>query len=105
MRLSSTLTSRALSDLRRELKRSRDVFGPAASDRMRDRSLERFRQVADGTAIGHRHRAFDGAPEVIRCVSVAPLLVVFDADRRLILAIIDGRRDIAAIVARRLDAS
>ena len=102
MRLSAILSPRALSDLRRELKRSRDIFGPEASDRMRDRLLDRFQQVASGTAVSHRHASFEGAPKAIRCVPASPLLVIFDSDTRVVLAIVDGRRDIVDIVARRL---
>lgn len=102
MRLSATLTRRALNDYRREIRRSLDVFGPGAAERMRDRLMRRFGDVADGIAIGHRHPSFEETPDTIRCVNVGPLLVVYDTDLRLVLAIIDGRRDIASIVARRL---
>ncbi len=99
MRLSATLTRQALNDFRREIRRSLDVFGPGAAERLRDRLMRRFGDVADGIAIGHRHSSFDAAPDYLRCVNVGPLLVVYDSELR---PVVDGRRDIAAIVARRL---
>ncbi len=39
---------------------------------------------------------------LFRCITVAPLLIMYNAQTGVILAIVDGRRDIAAIVERRL---
>ena len=103
MRLPQTLTPEALADYRRELLRSLSVFGVVPARKMQSRLLAAFRQIAAGTASGHRHQLLDNTPAAFRCVTVSPLLVVFNSDRRLVIAVIDRRRDIAAIVARRLD--
>ncbi len=102
MRPSRTLSGDALADLRRELKRSRDVLGPDAARRMGTRLASRLRAIAAGTAIGHRPPLLDEAPDAFRCITVAPLLIVYNAQTGVVLTIVDGRRDIAAIVARRL---
>ena len=103
MRPSGTLSGDALADLRRELRRSRDVFGPDAARRMGTRLASLLRHIAAGTAIGHRHPLLDEAPTAFRCVTVAPLLTIFTAQTGVVLTTVDGRRDIADIVARRLD--
>ena len=104
MRLSQTLATEALADYRRELLRSLSVFGVVSAKKMQSRLLAAFRHIAAGTASGHRHQLLASTPAAFRCVTVFPLLIVFNADRRVVIAIIDGRRDIAAIVARRLGA-
>ena len=91
------LTPEAAVDLRRELRRSRRVFGVEQTLTMQARSLARFQHIADGTVIGHRHRFARGASGKILCLTVAPLLIFYDADTRDILRIVDGRRDLTAL--------
>ncbi len=91
------LAPEAAIDLRRELRRSRRVFGAEQTLTMQARLLVRFRHIADGTAIGHRHRFAGDASGKILCLTVAPLLIFYDADTRDILRIVDGRRDLTAL--------
>ena len=65
------LTPEAAVDLRRELRRPRRAFGGQPALRMQARSLVRFRWIADGTAMGHRHRFAGGAAGKILCLTVA----------------------------------
>ncbi len=58
--------------------------------------------IAKGTALGHRHPLLHDAPASFRCVTVAPLLIIYNADTNAVLTIVDGRRDIAIVVADRL---
>ena len=80
-------------DLRRELRRSRRFFGAEQTLTMQARLLARFRHIADGTVTGHRHRFAGVASGTILCVTMAPLLIFYDADTR----IVDGRRDLTAL--------
>lgn len=102
MRRSQALSPDALADLRRELKRSRDVFGPDAARRMGARPARSSDMIATGTALGHRHPLLHDAPASFLCVTVAPPSIIYNADAKAVLTIVDGRRDIAAIVAERL---
>ncbi|MGI4765502.1 MAG: type II toxin-antitoxin system RelE/ParE family toxin [Janthinobacterium lividum] len=102
MGASPSLSREALADLRRELKKSREVFGPAAARRMGARLARSLNAIATGTALGHRHSLLHGAPVDFMCVTVAPLLIIYNARTRSVLTIVDGRRDIAAVVAERL---
>ena len=102
MRLSGSLSSDALADLRRELKRSRDMFGPDTARRMGARLAWNLQAIAAGTALGHRHPLLQDAPEDFRVVTVSPLLIIYNARTKLVLTIVDGRREIADIVAHRL---
>ena len=91
------LSPEAAVDLRRELRRSRRLFGGEQTLRMQARSLVRFGRIADGTAIGHRHRFAGDASSNILCTTVGPILIFYDADTRDVLRIVDGRRDLTAL--------
>ena len=105
MRRSRTLSGGALPDLRRELRRSRDFFGPDAARRMGARLEWCLRDIAAGTAVGHRHQLLDDAPAAFLCITISPLLIIYNAQTSFVLTIVDGRRDVAAIVAQRLRGS
>jgi plasmid stabilization system protein ParE len=91
------LTPEAAVDLRRELRRSRRLFGGDQTLRMQARLLDCFSRIADGTAVGHRHRYAGDASGTILCLTVAPLLIFYDIQTRDILRIVDGRRDLSSI--------
>lgn len=102
MLLTQTLTSEALVDYRRELLRSLSSFGVAHARKMQSRLLEKFRDISAGTALGHRHQMLEDAPATFLCITLAPLLIVYNAEKRVVLMVIDGRRDVAAALARRM---
>ncbi len=97
MRLPNNLSQPALVDYRRALKRSRDEFGDEQALRMRDRLVIRFHHIAGGIAAGHKHAFAGVGTRPILCLTVAPLLIFYDADTRDILRIVDGRRDLTAL--------
>lgn len=94
--LPGNLTRQARQDLRKQLRRSRDVFGPAAALRLSSELLARFRLIEAGKAIGH---ARDDLPfaEPTLCLTVRPLLIVYNPQTRIVLRVVDGRRDLTAL--------
>ena len=74
------LTPEAAVDLRRELRRSRRIFGAEQMLTMQARLLVRFRHIADGTAIDTGSRA--ARPGRSSASPFAPLLIFYDADTR-----------------------
>lgn len=93
------LTQEAVFDLRRELKRSRQFFGDEQTLRIQNRLLDRFRATEDGLATGHRHAFAGPSSQQILCITVAPLLIFYDADTRVVLRVVDGRRDLSRLFA------
>lgn len=102
MPVSETLSVEALGDIRRELKRSRDHFGAAPARHLGRRLADRLRQISAGTALGHRHQMLEDAPSIFLCITLVPLLIIYNAETRVVLMVVDGRRDVAAALARRL---
>ena len=96
MRFPRNLTQRAFEDYTGIVRRSLEIFGPVTASRTSDRLLARCQQVEDGTALGRRH------PDIpferpIRYVSVSPFLVFYDDRARVVVRIVDARRDLPAL--------
>ena len=95
--LPGNLTPQARHDLRKQLRRSRQEFGPAAALRLSSNLVLRFRLIEAGKAIG---RVRDDVPffEPTRCLTVRPLLIFYNPKTCLVLRIVDGRRDLTSLV-------
>lgn len=99
MILPNNLTRDALVDYRRALRRARAEFGGAQSLTTRNRLVLRFHQIADGSAVGHQHAFANPGARRLLCITVAPLLIFYDADTRDVLRVVDGRRDLSRLFA------
>ena len=91
--LPGNLTSQARQDLRKQLRRSRQTFGPAAAMRLSSRLVARFDLIESGKAVGHVR---DDLPfvEPTLCLTVSPLLIIYNPRTCLVLRVVDGRRDL-----------
>ncbi len=98
MRFPRNLTQRAFDDYTGIVRRSLSAFGPATASRTSEKLLARCRQVEDGTAVGRRHPniPFKGP---IRYLTVSPFLTFYDDQARVVVRIVDGRRDLPALFA------
>lgn len=99
MILPNNLTRDALVDYRRALRRARQEFGGAQSLKTRDRLVSHFRRIADGSAVGHQHAFAKPGASRLLCITVAPLLIFYDAETRNVLRVVDGRRDLSRLFA------
>ncbi|WP_237478131.1 type II toxin-antitoxin system RelE/ParE family toxin [Lichenibacterium dinghuense] len=94
--LPGNLTPQARQDLRKQLRRSRETFGPVAALKLSSKLLARFRLIEAGKAIGHvRHDLPFAEPTL--CLTVSPLLVIYNPHTCLVLRVVDGRRDLTAL--------
>ncbi len=98
MRFPRNLTQRAFDDYAAIVRRSLATFGPATAAQTSDRLLARCRQVEDGTALGRRHPTIPFV-RPIRCLTEKPFLVFYDESTRVVVRIVDGRRDLPALFA------
>jgi len=91
------LAPAAARDLRSILRASAARFGTSVARDSRRRLLKRIRDVGDGTAVGH---ARGDLPSVrgVAFLSEPPWVIVYDPARRVVLRILDGRRDIPAVL-------
>lgn len=91
------LAPAAVRDLRAILRSSAERFGTAVARETRTRLLRRCGQVADGVAVGH---ARGDLPSVrgVAFPGERPWVIVYDPARRVVLRILDGRRDIPAVL-------
>lgn len=90
------LTRQARRDLREQLRRSRETFGPAAAMRLSSKLLARFRLIEAGKAIGHVRDDLPFAEPTL-CLTVRPLIIVYNPQTCIVLRVVDARRDLTAL--------
>ena len=90
------LSRRAVADFADILRRSERECGGAVARRTRARLLLRFRQIADGSAVGHqRHDVKPQTPTLF--LREAPWVIAYDPEKRQVLRILYGTRDFPAV--------
>ena len=91
------LGRRAEKDLIEIIERSVERYGPIQADRMEAAILRRCRAIADGMELGHARPTLK-TKRTIRFWNVPPFVVIYDARTRLIIRIVDGRRDLSRVL-------
>ena len=90
------LSRRAAADFVEIMRRSERAWGVAVARRTRERLLLRFRQIADGSAVGHRrHDVRPRTPTLF--LSEAPWVIAYDPGKRQVLRVLYGTRDFPAV--------
>ena len=94
----ANLTPLAEADMIEVLARSL-AFGTAVSRATRGKLIAYFARIERGVALGHKHSSIAHRDDV-RCVSEPPLVIFYDQRTRLVLRIVDGRRDLRDLLPR-----
>ena len=90
------LSRRAASDFVEILRRSERDWGVAVARRTRERLLLRFRQIADGSAVGHqRHDVTPRTPTLF--LREAPWVIAYDPGKGQVLRVLYGSRNFRAV--------
>lgn len=91
------LSRRAERDLSDIVERSIELYGPDRADTIEGKIIRRCREIAEGRGLGHVRPDAPGR-RAFRFWPVRPFVIVYDADTRIVIRILHGRRDMPAVL-------
>lgn len=94
--LPGNLSRRAMADFLRILRRSGREWGTETALQTRARLLHRFRQVADGLAVGHRRQDVEPRTPTL-FLNEDPWVIAYRPETRQVLRVLHGARDFKSI--------
>jgi len=101
------VSRRARADFFKVLDQSRDRFGAAGAERLRERLYRKFDAIGRGVVKGHLRRdvnvsGSEGRTRPLRFATVDPFVIAFrPGEPAIILRIVHGARDIGRVFGRR----
>lgn len=92
----ANLTAQAIEDFEAILDRSLK-WGSVRAGKTRRDLLRRIEAIGVGAGLGHRRADLDFRQPTL-CATVPPHVIIYNPENRIVLRIVDGRRDFRSLV-------